>query len=48
MRCKICKTDVGCGCNLKDGMCAKCKSKQEVNTKPKENGVTKNNKLLRM
>lgn len=22
--CKRCKTNVGCGCNLKDGLCAYC------------------------
>lgn len=29
MRCKICQTSVGCGCNLKDGMCTYCYNKSK-------------------
>lgn len=37
-KCKNCNTDVGCGCNLKGGLCASCR---EIATqeKPKTNIV---------
>lgn len=34
--CMICNTSVGCGCNLKDGMCTYCynKNKEALIIKP--------------
>ena len=29
MKCQKCKANVGCACNLKDGMCIYCYNKQK-------------------
>jgi hypothetical protein len=35
-KCSRCKASVGCGCNLKNGMCAFCaqKKKDEITVQP--------------
>jgi hypothetical protein len=52
-QCKKCKANVGCGCNLKDGMCSYCygemKKQLIVNSKPEEQDVkSKTDELPRM
>ncbi len=41
--CKNCGTSVGCGCQLKNGMCSYCAKKTSNDTKNKKDGITKTN-----
>lgn len=42
-QCNKCKANVGCGCNLKDGLCSYCYAEMKkqliVNPKPEEQNV---------
>ena len=35
-QCRNCKTQVGCGCDLQDGLCRACKKKQDDEAKLKQ------------
>lgn len=52
-KCRNCQTNVGCGCNLKDGLCSYCQAEMKKNItitpKPQEQNVeSKTDELSRM
>lgn len=46
--CKKCGSSVGCGCQLKNGMCSYCANKTSNNTKTKKDVITEIDKLQQL